>query len=373
MTSKGIKRVPYYQQVANLLRAQIVDLDSATPVRVPGEEELARTYDTARSTIRQAMQVLVAEGLIERARSRGTMTIPAGIRTWRLTRRSRAITVVGSWMRLPEAPSTFYGQVYQGILVRCQQEGYHVVLKNMGGSYPEIGPQYAPEDPDKVVGVITTSIFDERLIGMHVEAGYPVVCTDYWPVNRRADAVLFDCYGEGQQATEFLLAQGHSSVFYLGNNLVDAKGKQHHESDADLMAAGCRRAMEEAGLSLPAGRVRYTLRRPAELARAAKWFVSLDPRPTAGVIYERTMLHEFVRHLKERGVECPRDVSLICKAQVSDPPDCASLYNDPFRMGWLAVGLLLDRAAGRLEAGLRWTIASTLRRGPTVRYLQTSP
>lgn len=368
-SGKKTKRVPYYQQVANILRSHIVNIGGDAPVRLPGEEELAHTYETARSTIRQAMQLLVGEGLVQRARSRGTMTIPAGIRTWRRMRKSRVVTVVASWVRLPEAPSRFYGQVYQGILARSEQEGYHVIFRPMSGSYPEVGPRYVPEDPEKVVGVITVSIFDERLISMHVEAGYPVVCTDYWPVNRGADAVLFDCYGEGQQAVRFLLAQGHSKVFYLGNNLVDEKGRQHHESDADLMAAGCRRGLEEAGLSLPASYVRYTARRPAEIASAAEWFVSLNPRPTAGLVFERTMLHEFVNRLKEHGVECPRDVSLICKAQVSDPADCASLYNDPFRMGWLAVGLLLNRAAGRLEAGMRWVMASTLRRGPTVRHL----
>jgi DNA-binding LacI/PurR family transcriptional regulator len=359
--------IPVYQQVANILRTRIVGLDSDRPSRLPNEQQLARTHAVARGTIRQALQLLTEEGLIERARGRGTVSVPAGIRAWRRLRKSRAIQVIAMFSIEPDVPGNFYGQIYQGILVAAQQAGYRVALSRMGGHFPRIKPSVSPEDPEQSVGVILTGLSDERIIEMHTQAGYPVVCTDYWPSNPRADGVVFDCFGEGIKAAEFLLARGHRRLFYVGNSLVDEDGRKRHECDADLMEAGCRRGLQEAGLTLPARHIRYC--KQDDVEGIAEWFVSMDLRPTAGVIFSSSTLEHFIRALAGRGLKCPEDVSLICKASVGTPLAAVSLQNDPFLMGRHAVDLLLERAAGRRTAGVRLAIASTLHRGPTVRSI----
>jgi DNA-binding LacI/PurR family transcriptional regulator len=359
--------IPVYQQVANILRTQIVGMESDRPARLPNEEQLAKAHGVARGTIREALQVLAAEGLIERARGRGTVSVPAGIRAWRRLRKSRVIKVISSWQIAPDIPGDFYGQIYQGILVAAQQGGYRVSLARMGGHFPRIKPNVTPEDPEQTIGVILTGLSDERIIEMHTQAGYPVVCTDYWPSNSRADGVVFDCFGEGLTATQFLLAQGHRRLFYVGNCQVDEDGRQRHECDADLMEAGCRRGLQEAGLTLPARHVRYC--KIDGIADIVKWFASLKPRPTAGVIFASSTLERFAEGLGQYGLHCPEDVSLICKASASTAIAAACMRNDPFLMGRHAVDLLLERASGRRSGGVRLAISSTLHRGPSVRGL----
>lgn len=357
--------IPVYQQVANILRTQIVGLDSDRPVRLPNEQELAETHGVARGTIRQALQVLTEEGLIERARGRGTVTVPAGIRAWRRLRKSRAIAVISSWQIEPDIALDFYGQIYQGVLVAGQQAGYRISLSRMGGHFPRIKSNVKPEDPEHTIGVILIGLSDERIIQMHTQGGYPVVCTDYWTSNSQADAVMFDCFGEGFKATEFLLAQGHRHLFYVGNCLVDEDNRQRHECDADLMEAGCRRAMQEAGLTLSARHIRYC--RTGKLDGIVDWFASLKPRPTAGVIFNAPTLVEFVRELDRHNLRCPEDVSLICKATQGTTVAATTMRNDPLLMGRHAVDLLLERASGQRHVGVRLAIESTLQRGTTVR------
>ena len=363
--SEGQQPIPVYQQVANILRTQIVGMDTDRPVRLPNEEQLAKVHGVARGTIRQALQVLTEEGLIERARGRGTISVPTGIRAWRRLRKSRAIAVISSWQIEPDIALDFYGQIYQGILVAGQQAGYRISLSRMGGHFPRIRSNVKPEDPDETAGVILIGLFDERIIEMHIQGGYPVVCTDFWSSNPRADAVTFDCFGEGFKAVEFLLAQGHRHLFYVGNCLVDEDKRQHHECDADLMEAGCRRALQEAGLTLSARQVRYC--RTGKLDGIADWFAALKPRPTAGVIFNAPTLVEFVRDLGRHDLRCPEDVSLICKAATGTAVAATTLRNDPFLMGQYAVDLLLERASGKRHVGIRLAIESTLLRGPTVR------
>lgn len=357
--------IPVYQQVANVLRTQIVTVDSDRPAHLPKETELAAAHGVARGTIRQALQVLAAEGLIHRVRHQGTLTSPAGIRAWRNLHKSRAISVISTWAIRPDVPSEFYGQIYQGILVASQQAGYRVSLTKQGSRYLASGDR--PADPEQVIGVIFTGSFDEHVIAMHTQAGYPVVCTDYWAANPQVDAVTFDCFNEGVKGTEFLLQHGHQRFFCLGNNSIDDDMREQPELDAQIFESGCRCALQRAGISLPRRFVRYCRPFAEAIDSTVEWFAGLKGRPSAGLIFNVTTLERFVAGLERYRLQCPRDVSLVCKAPAGHEVQAATLRNDPFLMGMFAVDLLLERASGKRTASVRLAIESSLHRGPSVR------
>lgn len=61
-----------YALVAQGLRGRILSGEWAGGVALPAEQELGRQYEVALGTMRQALQMLVQEGLIERVHGRGT-------------------------------------------------------------------------------------------------------------------------------------------------------------------------------------------------------------------------------------------------------------------------------------------------------------
>ena len=63
---------PSYQVVARSLRTQIYDGSLAAGEQVPTEAVLADDFGVSRQTVRRAFQDLVADGLVERTRGRGT-------------------------------------------------------------------------------------------------------------------------------------------------------------------------------------------------------------------------------------------------------------------------------------------------------------
>ncbi len=65
-------KVPFYYQLYEILRSHIADDHWAPGDALPTENELVETYQVSRSTVRQALDVLVSEGLIYRQRGRGT-------------------------------------------------------------------------------------------------------------------------------------------------------------------------------------------------------------------------------------------------------------------------------------------------------------
>lgn len=65
--------LPYYYQLASLLREQIQQKEnSSTAWLLPSENELARLHQISRATVRQALGLLEREGLIYTAKGKGT-------------------------------------------------------------------------------------------------------------------------------------------------------------------------------------------------------------------------------------------------------------------------------------------------------------
>jgi GntR family transcriptional regulator len=64
--------LPLYHQLAELLRARITTGELGPGTRLPSEPELSRTHRIGRPTVRQATQLLVQRGLVERRRGSGT-------------------------------------------------------------------------------------------------------------------------------------------------------------------------------------------------------------------------------------------------------------------------------------------------------------
>ena len=69
--------LPKYHQIYLVLREQLVEGRFAAGL--PGEVALAGQYGVARVTVRKALERLAGEGLIERARGRGTVPRPAAV------------------------------------------------------------------------------------------------------------------------------------------------------------------------------------------------------------------------------------------------------------------------------------------------------
>lgn len=67
--------IPYYYQLAQLLREAMEDVAGGAgsgEVPLPSEPALARQFEVTRGTVRHALEILEREGLIYRARGRGT-------------------------------------------------------------------------------------------------------------------------------------------------------------------------------------------------------------------------------------------------------------------------------------------------------------
>ena len=77
--SPGIDKaspVPFYRQLKEILRADIVQRSLRSGDRLPGDHELCEQYGVSRPVVRQALSELQYEGVLERIKGRGTFVAP---------------------------------------------------------------------------------------------------------------------------------------------------------------------------------------------------------------------------------------------------------------------------------------------------------
>ncbi len=68
--------LPRYYQLANILRERIVKGELAAQQSIPSERQLEEIYSVSRTTIRQAIDLLVRQGYLYREHGRGTFVSP---------------------------------------------------------------------------------------------------------------------------------------------------------------------------------------------------------------------------------------------------------------------------------------------------------
>jgi GntR family transcriptional regulator len=68
--------LPRYYQLANILRDRITKGELAARAPIPSERQLEKDYAVSRTTIRQAIDLLVRQGYLYRAHGKGTFVSP---------------------------------------------------------------------------------------------------------------------------------------------------------------------------------------------------------------------------------------------------------------------------------------------------------
>jgi GntR family transcriptional regulator len=68
--------VPFYRQLKEILRADILQRDLHSGDRLPGDHDLCEQYGVSRPVVRQALSELQYEGVLQRVKGRGTFVAP---------------------------------------------------------------------------------------------------------------------------------------------------------------------------------------------------------------------------------------------------------------------------------------------------------
>jgi GntR family transcriptional regulator, N-acetylglucosamine utilization regulator len=136
--------VPYYLQISESMRARIVSGEWPWGSQIPTETELCAVYDVSRITIRQALALLVRDGLLVRGRGKGTF-----VREPRLTAAPRTVSSFSTELR-----------------ELGMKPGAHILDSKTVAADPEIAAEMGVDVGAELISVRRLRTADDRPIGI---------------------------------------------------------------------------------------------------------------------------------------------------------------------------------------------------------------
>jgi LacI family transcriptional regulator len=266
------------------------------------------------------------------------------------SKRTKTLALVVSDISNP-----FFTTIARGVEDVAARHGFSVMYCNTDESEREEAQYLLMLVERQVDGVLLVpagrSGTSFRLLAAH---RMPVVVLDRRVAGHHVDSVRCDSEAGAHALTRHLIGLGHRRIAVLA-------GRRTISTSVDRVA-GCRRALEEAGLALDDALVRYggftfgNLHQANGHRMARAVLASAADRPTAIFAVNNFIAFGAIRALHEAGIRVPEDMSVVAfddlpTEWVSDP--FLTVAAQPaYEIGRRGAAMLLDRLSGERVAAV---------------------
>jgi len=344
------RRQPAHRRVAAALSAEIQGGVFRPGSRLPAEPQLAVQFGVSRGTLRQALQSLRAEGLIDSVAGRGSFV--AHGRPQHRERRRRVIGVV-----VPSVAQPYVADLLGWIEEELHERGYSMIVGSSGSHLQQQAGRIHRIVDEGASGLIVYPIDyepDPPLFAHLVERDFPIVLIDRHVIGLPVDSVEPDNVGGAYSAVWHLLELGHRRIAFVStDNLRTTSVAERMRGYEEALAANDI-ALDPALIftRLPVAR-----RWPIEAAASRKPEVTAIARflerrrPTAVFTLHDYLAADVLEAANELGVAVPGDLAL---ASFDDDPAAANLSvpltavaQPREQLGRTAARLVVERVEGR--------------------------
>ncbi|MFG2044087.1 LacI family DNA-binding transcriptional regulator [Dactylosporangium sp. NPDC048998] len=230
---------------------------------------------------------------------------------------------------------------------RLKAAGYHMVLCVTGDDAHEERAYVETLRDHNVDGIIVVGS-DATAVERLRDTAIPVVHLARQPRRPAGDCVLGAELEGAREATRHLLGLSHRRIAVVAGPAEVTSGYER--------LAGYRLALDEAGVAYREDLVFQGALEPASGVEAVKRLLALPARrrPTAVLVTNHESAFGLLPALRERKVRIPDDLSVLCYEDADLlrwwDPAVTVMDNNAARMGELAVNILLERIAGKVDA-----------------------
>jgi len=340
---RGADAQPLYIQVANIIKERIENGTWRDGDSIPPEKALCAEFDIARGTLRQALQLLKAEGYLRREQGRGTfIKLSTANSNQPDSARTRHLAFVVPYVR-----DSSVSTILLGFEKMAEKAGYSVIFNHVNND-----PQQQAEVVQKLVrqGVMGIALYpvDSEHIGpieRLVTSGFPIVLVDRYLKNLSTDYVMSDHFGGAIRGVHYLVNQGHERVGFV-TWISPAVSMEHRK-------LGYLQAMRERGIEPENDLICQVQGYPTIDLTPLRDYLSSENRPTAIFAANDQIAIALYRAAALVGLSIPNDLTVLGFDNLDltphlDPP--LTTIAQPFsKIGQVAVELLLNRIRG--EAG----------------------
>ena len=348
---------PLYIQLHDGIKQAILEGKIIPGQKLPGDRDMAEDLNISIKMVRQALGILVDEGLIYRRPKIGTTVSPI-ISDKSLRQKTYGVGVVFASLHDPQLQD-----MTAGIDARLRKDGFHMILTNSRDNMDtEIENVNILLDKESVDGIITFPIDLRkglRYRTLHFDrlrnAKIPFVAIDRPIPGIDTDSVAFDNYGGAKLAVEHLVSLGHKKLVHITADWRNSIVTERIQGFIDTV--------QKLGIS----RNNVQISRLESFAmQDSEWdelvIKILDKGATGIFCFTDLLAQLIIRVLHRIGKKVPDDISIIGfgyrKEMDFSSPRLTTIQHPTYEMGYKAAEILISRI-GNINAGPEDVILET--------------
>jgi DNA-binding LacI/PurR family transcriptional regulator len=350
---------PLYLQLADYVRHQI-DIGALKPYdRLPPEIDLAASLAVSRGTVRQAMDLLVKQGLLQRIPGKGTFVTDLDLRP-----SAQLIGIVVPYLR-----DSLTSDMLRGAESALRRNNYSLIFCHSEGDLALEQEQIKRLQREGISGMILFPLAvaeETALLTWILSANTPLVLLDRRVPGVKADCVLADNMGGAYRAVEHLIELDHRQIACI-------RPPEQPSSVLDRVR-GYEQALRDAGI-LPLAAVPLALhpRRAADEEIALYTDEELAPLdmllcapkpPTALFCINDIIAFGVMRYVLARGLRVPDDIAIVGFDDIPLAPympvPLTTVAQPKYKIGVRAAELLLAQLAGKKSFGRELVLPTSL-------------
>ncbi|MBN1671393.1 MAG: GntR family transcriptional regulator [Kiritimatiellae bacterium] len=246
--------MPAYVRLEGEVRRRIETGELGPGAQLPIERDLCRQHGVSRSTVRKALGLLAADGLILPIAGRGTfVTDPAdpamNVLRRRRARAGRANRTIAAL--IPCITLGHFPHIMRGIADECMRQGFQLTMGNFDGDLAKESEYLRVFMDSGVRGVIVSPHYRSHENGLYrvlQQRGIPLVLTDLPIKGLSTDLVATDNVEGAYEGTRRLIGTGCRRVGFVSGWRETITSQERLK--------GFRRAMREAKLRVEKALIR---------------------------------------------------------------------------------------------------------------------
>ena len=305
---------PLHLQLAERIKTLIAQ-GYAPGDTLPTYRDLVKRFNVGLVSVKRAMDVLAAQGIVSPIRSKGTI-VRRRLEPGETHLSQVALVVRSSIRRLFEAP--WLNEIVGSLCGELDRRKSNVRIFSV--HTPGEGITAAEVVETGADGVVLLAIVDESILADFAAQDVPLVALDHHCPTVAIDYLVCDNAGAAKAVVDHLAGLGHRRIAYAEYFAPRSlkTGTVAVESDAEERRNGVARAAQEAGMELR--RPFYTRRvhegysGSAFVQDLAKVVGRGPDAPTALVGDDEAAAAECIARLREMGFRVPEDISVAAVA-----------------------------------------------------------
>ncbi len=211
--------IPLYQQLFIILKQKIVNGSIPVGSKLPGEDEIEAFYNVSRTTVRQAIEVLVKEGFVRKQQGKGTFVIANKPKRIQTIQGLKSIAFLLPDL-LQQHSNNIAASVVSKVETYLQKKNFNLILAQSN---------YSLENENRILqilarenaGIIWLPEDESYRSASHyafqlAADGYPLLLFDRTIKGLDAGYVITDNYAAMTSLVQHLISLGHRSIAFYG-------------------------------------------------------------------------------------------------------------------------------------------------------------